>query len=142
MQPTIPIVFINLKTEDVHRSRSFFTSLGFSIEETFSNEMAICVVINETTRVMLLVEDHFKNFTSKQLVNATVSTEVLVSLGLPSKQAVIDLYSRAISLGAMEAAPAQEYDFMYGRSFHDLDGHIWELGWMDMESFLKMKINY
>lgn len=139
MQPTIPIVFINLKTEDVHRSRLFFTSLGFSIEETFSNEMAICVIINETTRVMLLVENHFRNFTSKQLVNATVSTEVLVSLGLPSKQAVIDLYSRAISLGAIEAAPAQEYDFMYGRSFHDLDGHIWELGWMDMESFLKMK---
>ena len=92
MQPTIPIVFINLKTEDVHRSRSFFTSLGFSIEETFSNEMAICVIINETTRVMLLVEDHFRNFTSKQLVNATVSTEVLVSLGLPSKQAVIELF--------------------------------------------------
>lgn len=139
MIPIIPIVFINLKTEDVNRSRAFFTSLGFTIEETFSNEMAICVVINDTTRVMLLVEDHFKNFTSKQLVNPNDTTEVLVSLGLPTKQEVIDLYAKAISLGAIEAAPVQDHGFMYGRSFHDLDGHIWELGWMNMEMFLKMK---
>ena len=52
---------------------------------------------------------------------------------------VIDLYANAISLGAIEAAPVQDHEFMYGRSFHDLDGHIWELGWMDMETFLKMK---
>jgi len=139
MIPIIPIVFINLKTEDVNRSRAFFIQLGFTIEETFSNEMAICVVINDTTRVMLLVEDHFKNFTSKQLVNPNDTTEVLVSLGLPTKQEVIDLYAKAISLGAIEAAPVQDHGFMYGRSFHDLDGHIWELGWMNMEMFLKMK---
>lgn len=139
MQPNVTHLFINLKVQDVQRSREFFTKLGFTIEEMFSNDLAICVNINNNIKAMLLVEEHFRNFTTKKLANASQETEVLVALGLNSKQEVIDLFNRAISLGATEASPIQDHGFMYGRSFHDLDGHIWELGWMDMEAFLKMK---
>jgi len=139
MTPNVSRLFINLRVQDVHRSRKFFTDLGFTIEEMFSGDLSICVDINEKIKAMLLVEEHFKNFTSKKLADATKETEVLISFGLNTKQEVIDLYEKAISLGATEASPVQDHGFMYGRSFHDLDGHIWELGWMDMEAFLKMK---
>jgi hypothetical protein len=137
MSPNISRLFINLKVQDVNRSRKFFTELGFTIEEMFSGDLAICVNITDNIKAMLLVEEHFKNFTTKKLADATNETEVLISFGLNSKQAVIDLYEKAISLGATEASPVQDHGFMYGRSFHDLDGHIWELGWMDMDAFLK-----
>jgi predicted lactoylglutathione lyase len=140
MKTEISQVFLNLKVQDLDRSRNFFSSLGFSFDERFSGELAICVNINHTVKAMLLVENHFKNFTSKNLADAHQVTEVLISLGLNSKQEVIDFYNLAISLGATEAAPFQDHGFMYGRSFHDLDGHIWELGWMDLEAF--MKINH
>lgn len=138
MKTEISQVFLNLKVQDLDRSRIFFSSLGFSFDERFSGELAICVNINHTVKAMLLVEDHFKNFTSKNLADAHQVTEVLISIGLNSKQEVIDIYNLAISLGATEAAPIQDHGFMYGRSFHDLDGHIWELGWMDLDAFMKM----
>jgi predicted lactoylglutathione lyase len=139
MTPNVLRLFINLKVQDVNRSRKFFTELGFTIEEMFSGDLAICVNITDDIKAMLLVEEHFKNFTSKKLVDAKKETEVLIAFGLNTKQEVIDLYEKAISLGATEASPVQDHGFMYGRSFHDLDGHIWELGWMDMEAFLNMK---
>lgn len=131
MNTVVSKVFLNLKVQDLTKSRIFFTELGLTFEEAFSNESAICLNINESTKAMLLVEDHFKNFTSKRIVDAKNETEVLISLGLNSREEVYNLYNQAISLGAIEAAPEQDHGFMLVKSFHDLDGHIWELAWFD-----------
>jgi len=80
---------------------------------------------------MLLTEAKFKEFTTKPIANAKEATEVLVCLALESKAKVNELVDIALSMGAFEARPAMDYGFMFGRSFHDLDGHIWEIIWMD-----------
>jgi predicted lactoylglutathione lyase len=83
---------------------------------------------------MLLVEDHFKNFTSKRITDAHNETELLISLGFDTRDEVYKLHSTAISLGAIEASHEQDLGFMLVKSFHDLDGHIWELAWINMST--------
>ena len=92
---------------------------------------AACMVISEDIYAMLLTEPKFKEFTSKPIANAKEATEVLVCLSQESKAKVNEIVDAAVHTGAVEARPAMDYGFMFGRSFHDLDGHIWEIIWMD-----------
>ena len=127
-------VFVNLPVKDLNRSKDFFNRLGFSFNPQFTDEKAACMVLNDSGYVMLLSEEFFKNFTKKHIADATKETEVLVSLSAESKERVNEITDKALSIGASKAAEPQVMENMYGRSFSDLDGHIWEIIWMDMNS--------
>lgn len=124
-------VFVNLPVKDLDESKEFFAKIGFSFNLQFTNKNAACMVISEDNYAMLLVESFFKTFTKKEIVNAKQSTEVLVALSAESKENVDKMLHAALAAGAKEANEPQDHGFMYGRSFEDLDGHIWEIFWMD-----------
>ena len=126
-----PQIFVNLPVKDLDRSKAFFAKLGYSFNPKFTDATAACMIISEDIYAMLLTESKFKEFTTKPIANAKETTEVLVCLSLESKAKVNDMVGAALSAGAVEARPAIDHGFMFGRSFHDLDGHIWEIIWMD-----------
>ncbi|MEH3154919.1 MAG: VOC family protein [Gordonia paraffinivorans] len=126
------MLFVNLPVADVAASRSFFTGLGFDINETFSDETTISVVINELTTVMMLQTDRFTSFLADGgIVDTTQAREALFALSADSREAVDALADAALAAGATVWTDAQDHGFMYGRSFRDLDGHAWEIVWMD-----------
>lgn len=97
------------------------------------------MIISENIFVMLLEESRFQTFTPKQIPNAHETSQVLIALDSESREEVDAILEKALAAGGTEARPAQDYGFMYGRAYNDLDGHIWEIGWMDMEKFMEMK---
>ena len=130
-------IFVNLPVKNLNKSIDFFRKLGFSFNPQFTDEKAACMIINEDAYVMLLTEPFFKTFTHKHIIDATKNTEVLVSLSAESKEKVNELHKKALSIGASEIGKPQEFGYMYGRSFTDIDGHIWEIIWMDVEAMLR-----
>jgi predicted lactoylglutathione lyase len=127
-------IFVNLPVSDLHKSKEFYTKIGFSINPQFSDETAACVVISENIYAMILTHDKFKQFTPKEIADSTKTSEVLTALSFESKEKVNEVADKAISSGGSEARAAFDYGFMYGRSFNDPDGHIWEAFWMDMNA--------
>ncbi len=125
-------IYVNLPVADLPRSRAFFESLGLHFEPKFSNDQGACLVIEEgSIHAMLLTHDFFKTFTSKPVADATRSTEVLVCLSCESRAEVDALVQRALAAGGTAPRPPQDHGFMYAHGFEDLDGHIWELMYMD-----------
>jgi uncharacterized protein len=124
-------IFVNLAVKDLGESVDFFTQLGFSFDPRFTDETATCMIVNDDAFVMLLVEDRFKDFTKKELADATKQTEAIVALSAESREQVDELADKALQAGGAPANEPMEMDFMYGRSFHDPDGHLWEVVWMD-----------
>jgi uncharacterized protein len=126
-------IFVNLPVKDLERSKTFFGKLGFGFNPQFTDANGACMVIKENhIYAMLLTEAFATQFTRKPIADAHKSTEVLVALSLESKEAVDRMADSAIAAGATEARdPMAIGDFMYGRSINDLDGHIWELFWMN-----------
>ena len=128
-------IYINLPVKNLEKSRDFFASLGFTFNEQFSDEKAAGMVIGPNMYSMLLTEPFFQTFTKKPIADAHASTEALVALEVGSKAAVDGIFEKALAAGGTETRETQDHGFMYSRSFHDLDGHVWELFWMDMSSF-------
>ncbi|SFU40404.1 VOC family protein [Pseudoduganella namucuonensis] len=124
-------IFVNLPVRDLPRSVAFFTRLGYTFNQQFTDETATCMIISDTIYAMLLTHDKFKSFISTEICDATRSTEVLLCLSAESRDAVDALVNTAVEAGAKEPRPPQDYGFMYGRAYQDLDGHIWEIMWMD-----------
>ncbi|WP_199613688.1 VOC family protein [Paenibacillus alkalitolerans] len=124
-------IFVNLPVKDLKKTNEFFSQIGFEFNAQFSNENATCMVINENIFVMLLAEEFFKTFTKKDIADATRSTEVLIGLSAESKEKVDEMVNKALSAGGKPANEPQDHGFMYGWSFQDLDGHIWEVIYMD-----------
>ena len=124
-------IFVNLPVTDLARSKQFFAKLGFGFDPRFTNEDAACMIVTDDIFVMLLTEKYFKTFTKKVIADAHRSTEVLVCLSEASREAVDAHLAKALEAGASEAREPQDLGFMYGRSFCDLDGHIWESVWVD-----------
>jgi predicted lactoylglutathione lyase len=124
-------IFVNLPVKDLNKSKEFFSKLGFAFNPQFTDQNAACMIIGEDNYAMLLVEQFFKTFTKKEIVDAKKSTEVLVALSAESKEEVDEMLGKALAAGAKEASEPQDHGFMYGRSLEDLDGHIWEIFWMD-----------
>ena len=124
-------IFVNLPVSDLDKSVEFFTALGFAFNPDYTDENATCMIINDDAYVMLLVEGFFKTFTSKDIVDAKGATEVIMAFSADSREGVDGLYNKAIEAGGSSSQPAQDYGFMYSRSFQDLDGHLWEVMWMD-----------
>jgi predicted lactoylglutathione lyase len=124
-------IFVNLPVKDLDKSKAFFGKLGYTFNAQFTDETAACMVISDDIYTMLLTEAKFKEFTKKPIADAHKSTEVLVALSVDSKEAVSKLVDAAIKAGGSENRDPQDYGFMFLRSFSDLDGHIWEIIWMD-----------
>jgi predicted lactoylglutathione lyase len=124
-------MFVNFAVKDLKNTMDFFSKLGFLYNPQFTDDNAACMVINDDCSVMLLAEAFFKTFTKKELVDAHKSTEVLTAISADSKDKVNEILDKALAMGATEAREPQDLGFMFGRSFSDLDGHIWEIIWMD-----------
>jgi predicted lactoylglutathione lyase len=125
------MIFVNLPVRDLKKSMGFFASLGFEFNPKFTDENAACMVISEHAFCMLLAESYFKTFTKKELCDTSKRSEALFGLSCASREEVDQLTEKAFAAGAAQAMPAQDHGFMYGRSFYDLDGHHWEVFWMD-----------
>jgi hypothetical protein len=124
-------IFVNLPVRDLKRSVDFFTKLGFTFNPQFTDEHATCMIISEEAFVMLLVEDRFRDFTKKRICDTATHTEGLFALSCDSRAEVDAMVKTALAAGGSHAADAMDHGFMYGWSFYDLDGHHWEVVWMD-----------
>ena len=124
-------LFVNLPVRDLKKSMHFFRDLGFAFNAQFTDETAACMVISEDIYVMLLTENKFKTFTPKPIADATRNTEVLVCLSATSRDEVNHLVRKAVAAGGSTYKEPQDHGFMYGHGFQDLDGHIWELAFME-----------
>lgn len=124
-------IFVNLAVKDLKRSVAFFTSLGYKFDPRFTDENATCMIVAENIFVMLLVESFFRTFTKKALCDATRSTEVLVCLSCESRDKVNDLVAKALAAGGSAPNDSKDHGFMYQHGFEDLDGHLWELVYME-----------
>ena len=124
-------IFVNLPVKDLKRSMAFYAALGFVNNPQFTDDTAACMVVSEEIYVMVLTHEKFKQFTPKAIVDATKSSEVLVCLSCESKQQVVDQVREATAAGGSTYAEPKDYGFMFQHGFQDLDGHIWELIWMD-----------
>jgi uncharacterized protein len=123
-------IFVNLPVKDLKRSVAFFTALGYQFNPQFTDENATCMIVSETIFVMLLVEKFFGTFTTKPVADAQQSTEVLLCLSVESRAAIDDRVSKALAAGGTAPLAARDHGFMYQHGFQDLDGHIWELIYM------------
>jgi uncharacterized protein len=124
-------IFVNLPVKDLQRSNAFFKDLGFELNPKFSDERASCVILGDNIYAMLLVESFFQTFTNKTISDAKKSTEVLVCLSCESRAKVDGLVKKAVAAGGRAPREPQDQGFMYGHGFEDLDGHIWELMFME-----------
>ncbi|MER7193391.1 MULTISPECIES: VOC family protein [Streptomyces] len=125
------MIFVNLATNDLDASKKFFTELGYTINAQFSDETAASVVISDTIIAMLLTKEKYAQFTKKEIVDSTKASEVLIALSAESREKVDELVDRAVAAGGSISGETQDHGFMYGRAFDDLDGHTWEVAWMD-----------
>jgi predicted lactoylglutathione lyase len=132
MLPNTPRkMFVNLPVRDLHKSMEFFSTLGFAFNPKFTDEKAACMIVSDEAFVMLLTEPFFKMFTHRRLCNTATDTEGLFALSCRSRAEVDEMVNTAIAAGGKRAMEKQDHGFMYGWSFHDLDGHHWEVIWMD-----------
>jgi hypothetical protein len=125
-------IFVNLPVRDLARSQAFFRALGLEFNPQFSNDKGACLVIAENIHAMLLVEPFFQTFTQLPISDARKSTEVLIALSCDSRAEVEALVAKAVAAGATTPNPPQDHGFMLQHGFADLDGHQWEVFWMDM----------
>ncbi len=130
-------IFVNLPAKDLNKTIDFFTKLGFTFNPQFTDENATCMIVGEDIFVMLLVEKFFKTFTRKEICNTTKDTEVIVALSTESREKVDQIINKVIEAGGKESREPQDYGWMYGRGFQDIDGHLWEIIYMDQSAVKK-----
>lgn len=124
-------IFVNLPVKDLEKTKAFFAALGFTFNAQFTNDDAACMVVSDTIYVMLLTEPFFARFTKKEIVDAKQATEVLVALSAESREAVDAFAAKAVAAGGRIQRDPDDYGWMYSQSIEDIDGHIWEVVWMD-----------
>ncbi len=124
-------IFVNLPIKDMVRSQAFFKALGLTFDQRFSNEKGACLEIGKNVYAMLLVEPFFQGFTKKPISDAQKTTEVILALSVDSRAEAEEVVRKAVAAGATTQNPPQDHGFMYQHGFADLDGHQWEVFWMD-----------
>lgn len=131
----VSAIFVNLPVKDLKRSVAFFEALGFDFDEQFKDDKGASLIINESIFVMLLTEAFFTSFTHQEIADTSKENEVILALQVESKDAVDELVNKAIENGAEDKTTKlsdEEEAMMYYRRFKDLDGHLWEIMYMDM----------
>ena len=124
-------IFVNLPIQDMARSQAFFKALGLNFNPRFTNEQGACLEIAENIYAMLLVKPFFQGFVQKPICDAHQSTEVILALSVDSRPEVEEVVRKAVAAGATRIPAPKDYGFMYQDGFADLDGHQWEVFWMD-----------
>ena len=124
-------LFVNISVRDLRKSVEFFSTLGFSFNQQFTDEKAACMVVSEDAYFMLLTEPFFRSFTKREPADTTRTTESMFALSCESRAEVDELVRKAIDAGGTHAMDPIDHGFMYGWGFYDLDGHHWEVLWMD-----------
>ena len=125
------MIFLNLPVKDLPRSMAFFQALGFSFNPQFTDDTAACMVISDTIFAMLLTHAKFESFSPKPIADTNESIEVLTCLSRESRTDVDAIVKAAVAAGGSTYNAPQDHGFMYGHGFRDLDGHVWEVMWMD-----------
>jgi len=129
-------IFVNLPVKDLNKTIQFFTKLGFTFNPQFTDENATCMIVGKDIFVMLLVEKFFKTFTKKEICDTAKNTEAILALTAESREKVDQMIGKVVEAGGEESREPQDHGWMYGRAFHDIDGHLWEIIYMD-ESAMK-----
>jgi uncharacterized protein len=124
-------IFVNLPVKNLGKSIEFFTRLGYTFNPQFTDETATCMIVSEDIYIMLLTEEKFKMFTKKEIADATHSTEAIICLSADSREKVDEMINKALEAGGTTPNEKQDHGFMYGWGYQDLDGHLWEVMWMD-----------
>jgi predicted lactoylglutathione lyase len=129
------LIFVNLPVADLERATAFYQAIGAEKNEQFCDGTGSCMVFSDTIHAMLLTHEKFSQFTPKKIADARDTTEVLICISADSREGVDDVVGKAGAAGGrIDPGPKQDHGFMYGRSFEDPDGHIWEVMWMDVEA--------
>ena len=127
------MIFVNLPVTDLPKSMAFYEALGAANNPQFTDDTAVCMVLSESINVMLLTHDKWGSFTTKKIPDAHESAQVLLCISSDTKDGVSEMVDAAVGAGGIaDPTPTQDHGFMFGRSFEDPDGHIWEVMWMDM----------
>ena len=127
-------IFVNLPVSDLPKSKAFFEALGLAFNPQFTNEQGACLVLGENIHAMLLSREFFKTFIDKEIADSRRTTEVLTCLSCESRAEVDAVVAKAVKAGGIAHRQPQDHGFMYAHGFEDLDGHIWELAYMDMSA--------
>lgn len=125
------MIFVNLPVADLKKSMAFFEALGWHFNPQFTDDTAACLVISDTVHAMLHTHASFRRFTPKAICDAHTTSEVLIALSCDSRAQVDERVGKAMAAGAKPFREPQDHGFMYERAFQDLDGHVWEMMWMD-----------
>lgn len=125
------LIFVNLAVADLQRSMAFFSSLGFQFNPQFTDDKAACMIVSDKASVMLLAEPFFRTFTRREPCDTATHSEGLFALSCHSRAEVDELVTKAVAAGGTHAMDKMDHGFMYAWSFYDLDGHHWEVIWMD-----------
>ena len=130
-------IFINLPIKDLNKTKEFFTKIGFKFNQKFTDENAACLILGENIFSMFLIEKFFKRFTKKEISNYKSNAEVINALSVNSKKEVDEILNKVIKAGGKEPRETQDHGWMYGRSFEDIDGHLWEVFFIDKSQMPK-----
>lgn len=129
------MIFVNLPVADLETSKAFYEAIGFTNNPMFSDETAASMVLSDAIYVMLLTHPKWSGFTSKAIPDAKQSAQLMLAISRDDREAVDAITDKAARAGGTpDCNPRQDYGFMYGRSFEDPDGHIWEPFWMDPQA--------
>jgi len=132
------LIFVSLPVIDLARSDAFYQAIGAVKNEQFSDHTASCMVFSDSIHAMLMTHDKYRYFTSKEIADPKTMSQVLICLFVDSREAVDDMIGKAKAAGGnLDPSPVDDFDFMYGRSFEDPDGHMWGVSWMDAEAAAK-----
>ena len=131
------LIFVNLPVTDLPRAKAFYEAVGAKNNPQFTDDTAACMVLSDTIHVMLLTHDKYKQFTSKPIADTHKTSAVLLAISEDSREGVDATLAKALTAGAKEPRDKQDHGWMYYRAFEDLDGHTWEVMWMDVEAAAK-----
>jgi predicted lactoylglutathione lyase len=131
------MIFVNLPVADLPRAKAFYEALGARNEPKFTDDTAACMVFSDVIHVMLLTHDKYRQFTTKQIADAHKTSAVMLALSDDQRDNVDAILGKALKAGATETRDKMDFGWMYNRAFDDLDGHTWEVVWMDMDGFAK-----
>jgi uncharacterized protein len=125
------MLFVNIPVADLERSKAFFSELGFSFDPAFTDETAACMLVGEQAFVMLLGRETFAQYAKLPVADPTTHTLALYCFSVSTRDEVDAVSAAALAAGGTQADGAEDHGFMYSRSFFDLDGHGWQVMWMD-----------
>jgi predicted lactoylglutathione lyase len=134
------LIFINLPVTDLARATAFYQAIGAVKKTQFSDDTASCMVLSDTIHAMLTTHDKYRQFTSKVIADAKTTSQVLLCITADSRAEVDDVVTKAGRAGGVvDPSPIDDYEFMYGRSFEDPDGHLWGVNWIDVAAMAKAR---